>query len=261
MENDIYSLLGYRQGPAGPKKSSSSSRIDTLLDRGTTSSAKINTLKITQKAREMQEMKSVPTINEKSRKIAENMKRERMDLISKYEAKTYQIESSKPVQPVEPEPVRISVNIMKQLEMSEPPPCEPDLKSMNIHERSKYWKEQKEKKLEEQRKAKKDQELDGCTFKPKKIDPQDFEIQQRPPELNNNRRASAGVKGMNERDSGRRREEEVKTGKDSKEDKSLAFLLKGVANDKSSSQPVKASVQTVQVRPGFLSELAKPRNK
>ena len=77
MENDIYSLLGYRQGLSAPKKSSSSIRIDNLLDRGIGCSAKINTLKIKQKARELQEMKSVPTINEKSRRRAENMKRER----------------------------------------------------------------------------------------------------------------------------------------------------------------------------------------
>lgn len=258
MENDIYSLLGYGQGPSAPKKSSSSIRIDNLLDRGIGCSAKINTLKIKQKARELQEMKSVPTINEKSRKLAENMKRERMDLIAKYETKQNQPVAEIPPQP---EPVRISVNIMRQLEMVEAPPAEPDLKSMSIHERTKYWKEKKEKKLEEQRKAKNDKELDGCTFKPAKVEIQDFEISQKPSyEDKPVRRASAGTKFQAD---GKNKNQKVdsRASKDD-EDKSLAFLLKGVPDDKPREPALKPSSQTVQVKPGFLSQLSKPvRNK
>lgn len=257
MENDIYSLLGYGQAPAA-KKSSTSIRVDNLLDRGIGCSAKINSLKRKQKARELKEMKSVPTINEKSRRLAENMKRERLDLIASYETKQSQ---PAPEVYIQPEPVRISVNIMRQLEMTEPAPAEPDLKSMNIHQRTKYWKEQKEKKLEDQRKAKKDKELDGCTFKPTKVEIQEFEISQKPGiENKNNRRASAGVKGLTE-EQPRKMKSDVKGSKDA-EDKSLAFLLKGVADDKPKEQPLRPSSQTVQVKPGFLSQLSKPiRNK
>ena len=206
----------------------------------------------------MQEMKSVPTINEKSRRLAENMKRERMDLIANYETKQSQPAAELPPPP---EPVRMSVNIMRQLELSEPPPAQPDLKSMSIHERTKYWKEQKEKKLEDQRKAKKDKELDGCTFKPTKVEVQEFEVYQKPNVENKPaRRASAGIKYQPE-EQPRKQKSDLKASKDA-EDKSLAFLLKGVADQKPKEQALKPSSQTVQVKPGFLSQLSKPiRNK
>ena len=237
MENDIYSLLGYQ---TGPKKSASTVRFDSFHDRGATASAKINTLKIKQKAKELQEMRSIPVINQKSRKLAENMKRERMDLIAKYEAKNLPV-----VEPPPAEPIRISVNIMKTLEMAEPPPAEPDLKSMNIHQRTKYWNEVKEKKLEEQRKAKKDQELDGCTFKPKKIETQDFEIVNRKEDLT--RRASTGVKVQ--------KKEEKKVQGD---ELSLAYMLKGLGDEKDKGGN---GSKTVQLRPGFLSNLTKQTKK
>ena len=42
----------------------------------------------------------------------------------------------------------------------------PDLLEMNVLERNNYWLQVKMQKIEEQRKMKKDKELDGCTFKP-----------------------------------------------------------------------------------------------
>ncbi|OMJ73706.1 hypothetical protein SteCoe_27550 [Stentor coeruleus] len=48
------------------------------------------------------------------------------------------------------------------LEPEEPP----DLLEMNVLERNAYWLQAKKQKIEEQRKANKDKELDGCTFKP-----------------------------------------------------------------------------------------------
>lgn len=244
MENDIYTLLGYQ---TGPKKSASSAKLDLHYDRGSAASAKINTMKIKQKAKELQEMRSIPVINQKSRKLAENMKRERMDLIAKHEARNVPV-----VEPPPPEPVRISVNIMKTLELAEPPPAEPDLKSMNIHQRTKYWKEQKEKKLEEQRKMKKDQELDGCTFKPKKVDIQDFEIVNK--KEDHGRRQSAGIKVQKVEVRTQKEEEKKASG----EEFSLAYMLKGLGDEKNKAP---AGSKTVQVRPGFLSDLAKPNKK
>lgn len=48
------------------------------------------------------------------------------------------------------------------LEPEEPP----DLLEMNVLERNAYWLQAKKQKIEEQRRANKDKELDGCTFKP-----------------------------------------------------------------------------------------------
>lgn len=48
------------------------------------------------------------------------------------------------------------------LEPEEPP----DLLCMGVIDRNAYWLQVKKEKIEEQRKAKKDRELDGCTFRP-----------------------------------------------------------------------------------------------
>jgi hypothetical protein len=48
------------------------------------------------------------------------------------------------------------------LEPEEPP----DLLEMNVIERGAYWLQSRRLKIEEQRQAKKDKELDGCTFRP-----------------------------------------------------------------------------------------------
>ncbi|OMJ66472.1 hypothetical protein SteCoe_36658 [Stentor coeruleus] len=48
------------------------------------------------------------------------------------------------------------------LEPQEPP----DFLEMNALDRNNYWLKAKKQKIEEQRKAKKDKELDGCTFRP-----------------------------------------------------------------------------------------------
>jgi hypothetical protein len=74
------------------------------------------------------------------------------------------------------------------------------------------------------------------------------------------RRASAGTKFQAD---GKNKNQKVdsRASKDD-EDKSLAFLLKGVADDKPREPALKPSSQTVQVKPGFLSQLSKPvRNK
>lgn len=42
----------------------------------------------------------------------------------------------------------------------------PDILEMNVLERNSYWLQAKMQKIESQRKAKQDKELDGCTFKP-----------------------------------------------------------------------------------------------
>lgn len=277
MDDDIYAFIGIKPS-SNLKKSSSSNRVNTLVDRGVTSSARINTLKIKQKAHDMKEMRSVPQINEKSRKIAENLKRERLDIITKHEER-YEEKAHEPVQ----EPVRISVNILKQLERFEDPtPPPPDLKSMNVQERSKYWKEQKDKKLEEQRKAKKDQELNGCTFKPKKVEQQELDIVRPPsgPKVQEKKPVNMG-KMQNEKTHSLKTASSLgRLDSQNVESDSLAMLLKGkdftkpapsgpaMKSTNNISSPSKnpdyqalSPAQGVRIKQGFLSDLAKPKGK
>lgn len=248
MEYDPYAFLE----PKGGKelKKSSSSAIQSLIQRGSASSAKINSLKIKQKAKELKEMRSIPIINQKSRKIAQGMKRERLDLITQMQYK----EEAKIPDP-DPEPVRMSVNILKTLELAEQEKA-PDLKNMNIAERSKYWKEQKEKKIAEQQKAKKETELDGCTFKPKKNFEAEFErkepmkvAQERRNSANNLQEKKAPVKKLNIV------EKEVQYD-------NIAFMLKGTdfVKEEQIKKPAEKN-PPVRIKPGFLSEMSKPKGK
>ena len=131
MDDDLYQFLGIRNQSSQGLKKSASGRVENLLQIGSASSAKINTMKIKQKAKELKEMRSIPAINNKSRKIAEGLKRERLDVIRQTLQKPEEKTS-------EPDPVRISVNILKTLEKVEQPSPEPDVRSMNIIERTKY---------------------------------------------------------------------------------------------------------------------------
>ncbi|OMJ85493.1 hypothetical protein SteCoe_13179 [Stentor coeruleus] len=271
MDNDIYAFIGIKPS-SNLKKSSSSSRINTL-DRRASSSARINTLKIRQKAHDMKEMRSVPQINEKSRKIAENLKRERQDIITKHEEKSYELFQ---------EPIRLSVNILKQLEKFESPtPQQPDLKSMNIQERSKYWKEQKDKKLEEQRKVKKDQELNGCTFKPKKVQQQEFDVVKPPSGLKLQEKKQSNMKIHNEKTHSLKTASSLgRLDSQNVESESLAMLLKGkdfikpapngtaMKNtncvsviSKNPDYQALSPARGVRIKQGFLSDLAKPKGK
>ena len=273
MDHDPYAFLKPPSN-SGLKKSAST-RIDNLIQKGSASSAKINSLKIKQRANELKEMRSIPIINQKSRKIAEGMKRERLDIINSIQPKEEEKEKN-----IEPEPVRISVNIIKQLDQIEKSNPEPDLKSMSIADRSKYWKEQKEKKIEEQRKAKQDKELDGCTFKPKKnFETEAFDVINRPFSGRNaedkkktNEKQGNGVMVKDKNFS-----ERSKTEKNSyvAED-NFALMLKGkdlgnaptvqiskpvISNPSQLYQNLSPATQGIRMKPGFLSEMSKPKGK
>ncbi|OMJ80766.1 hypothetical protein SteCoe_18925 [Stentor coeruleus] len=270
-DNEICAYIGIKS--SNQNKKAIPSRVESLIDRGVASSAKINSLKIKQKARELKELRSVPQINEKSRKLAEGMKRERLDLISKPDDRNPR-KSPDQIQ----EPIKVSVNILKQLEKTEESAkAQPDLKNMTIHERTKYWKEQKDKKLEEQRKAKKDQELDGCTFKPKKPEIQEFEANKLPFE---NKNIGKGVKNYEENIINLKTVKSVgKIELLRNNTESIAMILKGkevkqgngfmindfsgqgVKNGNSCEGRAVSAVQPVRIKAGFLSELAKPRGK
>jgi hypothetical protein len=252
MDNDIYALLGYDNYV--PKKKNPLGSSEALHSRGSASAARINTMKIKQKARELKEMRSIPIINEKSRRIAEGLKRDRLDVVSTYETKR-EIQNVPVFE--QPEPVRVAVNIMKCLEIVEQAPPEPDPKTMNIHQRTKYWKEQKEKKLEEQRKAKMDKELDGCTFKPTKVEIQDFEIVNRPNTV------KTESKNVAKRCELQKNIEKEPVG-------SLATMLKGrdfgtdKPNGKKQEDEYKGlspATAAVRIKPGFLSDLSNPKKK
>ncbi|OMJ87325.1 hypothetical protein SteCoe_11013 [Stentor coeruleus] len=277
MDDDIYSYIGIK-APNHVKKSSTG-RCDGLTDRVTGKSGKLNSMKIKQKANDLKEMRSIPKINQNSRKIAEGLKRERMDIVAKYEER-FEVKAPESM----PEPVKISVNILKYLDkIDESTPVQPDLKSMSVHERTKYWKEQKDKKLEEQRKAKKDQELNGCTFKPKKSESQDFENPNRPLTVPKAQEKNT-VKSKPQVEKTNSLKTVTSLGKfepQRNENESLAMMLKGqdfasptpnakvmknpkysanfqVRNDE--TRALSAS-RSVKLKQGFLSELAKPKGK
>lgn len=277
MDDDIYSYIGIK-APNNAKKSSVS-RTDSLTDRLNGKSAKLNSMKIKQKANDLKEMRSIPKINHKSRQIAEGLKRERMDIVAKHEER-YEVKAPEPIH----ETVKISVNILKYLDkIEESTPVQPDLKSMSVHERTKYWKEQKDKKLEEQRKAKKDQELNGCTFKPKKSESQDFENANRPLTVPKAQEKKAVVsKAQVEKTNSLKTVTSLgKFQPQHNESESLAMMLKGqnFADPAPSSQVMKnlkysgqsptrnadtralSASKSVSLKQGFLSELAKPKGK
>jgi hypothetical protein len=260
MEPDFFEYLGIKNN-SGMKKSASS-RVESLILRGSASSAKINSMKIKQKAKELKEMRSIPIINQKSRKIAEGLKRERLDILNQPPPKNDRIPT--------PEPVRISINILNSLEKVEQTPPEPDLKSMNVVERSQYWKQQKEKKIEEQRKAKQDRELDGCTFKPKKTLENYEDVLNRPQTVKISNDVPEKPPDARPKSYKNVPEKSKKLSSDN-----LGLLLKGkdaekheitikTSNDGLPNNIYKnlsPAKQDVRIKPGFLSDLLKPKGK
>ena len=194
----------------------------------------------------------------------------------------------------------MSVNILKSLETVEKAET-PDLKSMTIADRSKYWKEQKEKKIEEQRKAKKDQELDGCTFKPKKKFDDEVEISKRlqPGKATYEKKSVVYEKALPDPPVKKiSTMDKVKQTNEGIEYNNIAFMLKGADLPKTTkesalptklgtvklsadrpakpstgkSDTIKPNIVTesamhlsasppVRIKPGFLSEMSKPRGK
>jgi type IV secretory pathway VirB10-like protein len=174
MDADLFLLSSSHSHPKGhPAKHSSLPHIENLLSRGSATSAKINSLKLKQKAKELKDLQLIPKIDNNSKRIAEGLIKERLNILAEYESKHQILEA---VNPVIPEPVQVSVSLAKVAESPEESAPKQEIKIVSMHERNRQWQEQKKKKLDEQRKAKEEKALDGCTFKPRKAESQDFRI-------------------------------------------------------------------------------------
>ena len=162
--------------PSRRKKCYSPEIGTSLIERMNMAESKLSNLRVKQKAEEFGKMRAVPEINEKSRKIAEGKLINNKSISRKTMNKDNESESSEQFVPppkeipkeidLDYDLLRESIKLRENLKEKKVEPTQLNLK-LGLNERAKIIKEKKAKKIEDAIKVKKNNEMIGCTFKPK----------------------------------------------------------------------------------------------